>query len=112
MSGVAPTLGHPGPEPFAMNVVKRPQVLILSVAVAAVLAGCAKKEEAAQVDTPAATTETALKLDESKLPPVNRFTIGDLDTSKDACADFGGYANGKWLAANTIPGDRTSWGAF
>jgi putative endopeptidase len=37
---------------------------------------------------------------------------GDLDVSKDACTDFGGYANGKWLAANAIPGDRTSWGAF
>ena len=51
-------------------------------------------------------------LDESKLPPVGRFLIGDLDTTKDACADFGGFANGKWLAANAIPGDRTSWGAF
>jgi putative endopeptidase len=95
-----------------MNVVKKPQILILSVAVAAALAGCAKQEEAAKVDAPAAATETTLKLDESKLPPVNRFAIGDLDTSKDACVDFGGYANGKWLAANVIPGDRTSWGAF
>src|SRR5690606_16242311 len=24
----------------------------------------------------------------------------------------GGHVNGKWLAANEIPGDRTSWGAF
>ena len=39
-----------------------------------------KKEEAAKADAPAPTTETALKLDESKLPPVNRFTIDDLDT--------------------------------
>ena len=38
--------------------------------------------------------------------------MADLDTSKDACTDFGGYVNGKWLAANAIPGDRTSWGAF
>ncbi|KQY52759.1 peptidase [Lysobacter sp. Root494] len=86
--------------------------MMLSIAVAAALAGCAKKEEAAKAEAPAATTETALKLDESKLPPVNRFAIGDLDSSKDACADFGGYVNGKWLAANAIPGDRTSWGAF
>ena len=95
-----------------MNPVKKPQVLMLSIAVAAALAGCAKKEEAAKADAPAATTETALTLDESKLPPVNRFAIGDLDTTKDACVDFGGYVNGKWLAANAIPGDRTSWGAF
>jgi putative endopeptidase len=95
-----------------MNVVKKPQVLMLSIAVAAALAGCAKKEEAAKAEAPAASTETALKLDESKLPPVNRFAIGDLDASKNACVDFGGYVNGKWLAANAIPGDRTSWGAF
>src|SRR3546814_5560821 len=30
----------------------------------------------------------------------------------NACIDVGGYVNGKWLAANAIPGDRTSWGAF
>jgi putative endopeptidase len=95
-----------------MNVVKKPQVLMLSIAVAAALAGCAKKEEAAKAEAPAASTETALKLDESKLPPVNRFAVGDLDASKNACVDFGGYVNGKWLAANAIPGDRTSWGAF
>jgi len=95
-----------------MNVVKKPQVLMLSVAVVAALAGCAKKEEAAKAEAATAAAESALKLDESKLPPVNHFTIGDLDSSKDACVDFGGYVNGKWLAANAIPGDRTSWGAF
>ena len=26
--------------------------------------------------------------------------------------DFAGHVNGKWLAANPIPGDRSSWGAF
>lgn len=95
---------------------RKPQILLLSLAVSVALAACGKKEEAA---TPAAsataatTTEpAALKLDESKLPPVNRFLVGDLDTTKNACADFGGYANGKWLAANAIPGDRASWGAF
>src|SRR5690606_10998350 len=25
---------------------------------------------------------------------------------------FGSYVNGTWLAANPVPGDRTSWGAF
>ena len=41
-----------------------------------------------------------------------RFSRADLDASKNACTDFDGYVNGKWLAANPIPGDRTSWGAF
>ena len=91
----------------------KPQVLLLSIAIATAVGACSKKPEAA-VDaaaTPAAAA-AAFTLDESKLPPVNRFAMSDLDTSKDACTDFGGYVNGKWLAANAIPGDRTSWGAF
>ncbi|HZX75884.1 M13 family metallopeptidase [Lysobacter sp.] len=93
----------------------KPQVLVLSLAVAAALAACGKKEEAAAPAADAgkpAEAAPAYKLDESKLPGVNRFQVADLDTSKDACTDFGGYVNGKWLAANAIPGDRTSWGAF
>jgi putative endopeptidase len=85
---------------------------MLSIAVAVALAGCAKKEDAAKTEAPVATNDATLKLDESKLPPMNSFAVADLDTSKDACVDFGGYVNGKWLAANPIPGDRTSWGAF
>ncbi len=92
----------------------KPQVLVLSLAVAASLAACAKKEEAAAPAADAAkpAQPAAYTLDESKLPGVNRFAVGDLDTTKNACDDFGGYVNGKWLAANPIPGDRTSWGAF
>ena len=95
---------------------KKPQVLLLSLAIATVVAACGKTEApapAAPADTAAAApAEATLKLDESKLPPVNRFLATDLDTTKDACTDFGGYVNGKWLTANTIPNDRTSWGAF
>ncbi|WND82254.1 M13-type metalloendopeptidase [Lysobacter capsici] len=96
---------------------KKPQVLLLSLAIATVVAACGKTEApapTAPADTTAAAApaEATLKLDEGKLPPVNRFLATDLDTTKDACTDFGGYVNGKWLAANTIPNDRTSWGAF
>lgn len=92
----------------------KPQVLVLSLAVAAALAACGKKEEAAPAADAAKPADAAIayKLDESKLPGVNRFQVTDLDSSKDACTDFGGFVNGKWLAANAIPGDRTSWGAF
>ena len=96
-------------------IARKPQILMLSLAVAAALAACAKKEEAAPAADTAATKAPAgleLKLDESTLPGVNRFQLSDLDTTKNACTDFGGYVNGKWLAANTIPSDRTSWGAF
>jgi len=88
--------------------------LLLSLAIAAALTGCPEKTPTTDASAPAATAaaDVGYKLDESKLPPVNRFLAADLDTTKDACTDFGGYVNGKWLTANTIPGDRTSWGAF
>ena len=92
----------------------KPATLAVALVSVLSLSGCPQDEQAAKADvaTPAATIAKALTLDESKLPPVNRFAIGDLDTTKNACSDFGGYVNGKWLAANEIPGDRTSWGAF
>ena len=90
---------------------RKPQILLLSLAVTAVLAACSKSE-APTAATPAADSAPRLTLDESQLPGVNRFDIADLDSSKNACTDFAGYANGKWLAANAIPSDRTSWGAF
>src|SRR3970282_836373 len=105
--GRFPMPARPEP-PVTLN---KPQVLLLSLAIATAVAGCSKPAAAA---TPAATPAGApsYTLDESTLPAVNRFSMADLDTSKDACTDFGGYVNGKWLAANPIPGDRTSWGAF
>jgi len=96
-------------------IVRKPQILLLSLAVAAALTGCPKQEEQsppAATDAAPAAAATELKLDESKLPAYNAFSAADLDTSKDACTDFGGYVNDKWLTANEIPSDRTSWGAF
>lgn len=91
-----------------------PKSLLLSLAIATALGACQKPAEpAANAGAGDAKADpAAYTLDESKLPPVNRFLPGDLDPAKNACADFGGYVNGKWLAANAIPGDRTSWGAF
>ncbi|HEY1140520.1 MAG TPA: hypothetical protein VGE88_09980, partial [Lysobacter sp.] len=59
---------------------KKPQVLVLSLAVAAALTACGKKEEpaaTADANKPADAT-VVYKLDEAKLPGVNRFAIGDL----------------------------------
>nr|WP_255783997.1 M13-type metalloendopeptidase [Lysobacter chinensis] len=86
--------------------------MLLSLAIAAAVSACGKTDSPAVSTDAAADQDQGITLDESKLPPVNRFLASDLDTSKDACTDFGGYVNGKWLAANEIPGDRTSWGAF
>ena len=68
--------------------VNKPQVLLLSLAVTLALAAC-KRDAAPAADsaaTPAPAEAKALTLDESKLPPMNSFKIGDLDTSKNACA--------------------------
>src|SRR5690606_525982 len=92
----------------------KPRALLLSLAITALVAGCGGRD----ADAPAQSTAQpssdagALTLDESKLPGVNRFLASDIDPAVDACTDFGGHVNGKWLAANEIPGDRTSWGAF
>jgi putative endopeptidase len=92
---------------------RKPQILLLSLSIVAALAAC--NREAASPDATAKADDAAapkLTLDESKLPGVNAFTVADLDASKNACADFNGYVNGKWLAANPIPSDRTSWGSM
>jgi len=35
-----------------------------------------------------------------------------LDRAADPCADFYTFVNGKWVAANPVPADRTRWGTF
>ena len=93
-------------------IVRKPQILLLTLAVSAALVGC-KKDDTAATDTAAPAAASAeFTLDESKLPAYNAFNPADLDANKDACVDFGGYVNDKWLNANEIPGDRTTWGAF
>jgi putative endopeptidase len=94
----------------------RPATLAAALLSALALSGCPQQDaataKAAEANTTSPPGARVLTLDESHLPPVNRFQIGDLDTTKNACTDFGGYVNGKWQAANEIPGDRSSWGAF
>lgn len=97
--------------------IRTPHLLTLSLAVAAALSGCKKPEDAAPATAPdaaasAAAAPKALTLDQSKLPAVNQFTAADLAPNGNACTDLNAYANAKFLAANPVPGDRTSWGAF
>ena len=44
--------------------------------------------------------------------PSTAFDVAELDGSIDACTDFNGFVNAKWVAANPIPADRTRWGSF
>jgi len=85
--------------------VKSPQILLLSLSITAALAACQKPAEpaaAAAKPAPAAT----------ELPPLAGFNVADLDTSKNACVNLADFVNGKWLAANPVPSDKTSWGSF
>jgi putative endopeptidase len=92
--------------------VNKPQILLLSLAVTVGLAACNRDATPAEGVPEGSAGAAALSIDESKLPPFNRLALDQIDDSKNACADFSGYVNSKWLAANPIPGDRTSWGAF
>ncbi len=40
------------------------------------------------------------------------FDVSELDGSINACTDFNGFVNARWVAANPIPADRTRWGSF
>src|SRR3546814_11486569 len=44
--------------------------------------------------------------------PSTAFDATELDGSINACTDFNGFVNAKWVAANPIPADRTRWGSF
>jgi putative endopeptidase len=83
---------------------------MLSLAVAAALAGCKKPDADAPIADAAKPATTAPT--PAELPPTAAFAIADLDTSKNACVDLADFVNGKWLAAHPVPDDRTTWGSF
>jgi len=85
--------------------VKTPKILLLSLAVTAALAGCQKPDaEAGKAGATAAA--------KPELPPLAAFDVADIDTAKNVCDNLADFVNGKWLAANPVPGDKTSWGSF
>ena len=87
---------------------KTPKSLLLSLAIAAALSACQKP--AAQADAGAAKADAPAA--QADLPPLAAFNVGDLDTSKNVCDNLADFVNSKWLAANPVPGDKTSWGSF
>src|SRR3546814_18338032 len=89
----------------------RSKSLALSLAVTLAFAAC-QRESTPPTDTSAntATANGGYALDESTLPTVVSFDAADPDPGTRACDDFAGYVNGKWLAANEIPADRSQWG--
>ena len=89
----------------------------LSVALIAALSLAACGDEApkaadtAPVAAPAPAPEK-LTIDVASLPALPAFKVSDLDDAIPACTNLNGYVNSKWLAANPVPADRTTWGSF
>ena len=88
--------------------------LVLAASVTLALAACGKQEqEQAQAPAPApAPTSTAPAVAASAAKPVSVFDVAELDNGVNACQDFNGFVNAKWIAANPIPNDQIAWGAF
>ena len=85
--------------------------LVLAFAITAALAAC--QGEQAPADTAAAPEAPKPLVDMASLTtPVMSLQAADLDPAVSACADLNGFVNGKWLAANPVPADRTTWGSF
>ncbi len=74
------------------------RVLILLAVVVTLLAG-----SFAQTSAPASG---------GSLPALAHFNPDQADKSLDACSDFFQYACSKWIKANPIPPDQSSWGTL
>ena len=84
----------------------------LTVAIAATLAGCGNTESSAPT---AASGDAAAKpaFDQSQIKTaLISLDSADLDTSVSACTDLNAFVNSKWLKANPVPNDQTTWGSF
>ena len=85
--------------------------LALALSVSLTLAACQKAEEPAATAAAPETPKLQVDLAQVQQQPIS-LKVEDLDTSIQACQDFNGFVNSRWLAANPVPGDRTTWGAF
>ena len=91
----------------------KPLALALAVSTALALSACGKQEPATDAPADSASTApaaagTTAAADLGK----SIFDVSELDPAINACQDFNGFVNAKWVAANPIPADRTRWGAF
>ncbi|EMR0601186.1 TPA: M13 family metallopeptidase [Stenotrophomonas maltophilia] len=80
----------------------------LTIAIAASLAACGKNETASAAS---ADAKPAFDLSQIKTPLIS-LNSADLDPAISACTDLNGFVNSKWLKANPVPGDQTTWGSF
>ena len=90
--------------------------LALAVSLALTLTACGKQSSppasapapsASSAPATAATTAAAAAATDKSI-----FDVSELGAPAEACTDFNQFVNAKWIAANPIPSDHTSWGAF
>ena len=88
--------------------------IALAVSLALSLSACGKHDDAEKAPAAASTAPAAASTAAmvAAAAPTSVFDISELDSNIQACQDFNGYINSKWVAANPIPNDRTRWGAF
>jgi len=80
----------------------------LTAAIAVSLASCGKTDTA-----PAAPADAKPAFDQSQIKTaLISLNNADLDTAIAACTDLNGFVNSKWLKANPVPNDQTTWGSF
>ncbi len=91
-------------------IVRKP--FLLSIAITAVLTGCPQQQAAAPATPTVAATPAVTPPPAAELPPTAAFSVADLDPSKKVCDNLADFVNSKWLAANPVPSDRTTWGSF
>ncbi|HEX4854496.1 M13 family metallopeptidase [Arenimonas sp.] len=88
----------------------KPLALAFSITVA--LAACQKAETPAAEPAPVAEApKLSVDLSQVAQQPI-ALRADDISPEIQACQDFNGHVNAKWLAANPVPADRTTWGAF
>ena len=90
----------------------------LSLAVLFALAACTQHDQnaasSAATDVSAASpaSSSASSGTADVATAASTLKAADIDTSIKPCDDFHGFVDNKWLAANPIPSDRSSWGTF
>lgn len=92
-----------------------PRAIAVAISFALTLAACGKPDES--TSSAAARTVPAPSASAEVMAGASPRGEGILDVSElgpagEACQDFNGFVNAKWIAANPIPADQTRWGAF
>ncbi|PPV07224.1 metallopeptidase [Xanthomonas bromi] len=83
---------------------------ILALALTAAVSACQRTPDGnAHADTAAHPAPTSMPAPKSA---ARAFDIGELETASSACKDLNAFVNGKWIKANPIPPDHSSWGVF